>query len=286
LDEQFTGIRQYRSIWISDIHLGTPGASAEELLHFLKHTRSDYLFLVGDIVDGWQLKKRWYWPQTHNDVVQKLLRKARHGTNVIFIPGNHDEVARQYTDLTFGEIKLHHDYIHETVDKKKLWVVHGDLFDHVIQHARWLAYIGDKAYNILIRANHWLNVCRNAFKLPYWSLSQYLKLKVKSAVSFISAFEHVMVTETRRRGCDGIVCGHIHKPELKTVDGIIYGNDGDWVESRSALVEHLDGSLELLDWDQICKNTAGMAEVPAVEDGLDEVPVTVLAGLAFGSRTQ
>ena len=279
-------VKSYRSIWISDVHLGTPGASAEQLLHFLKYTRSEYLFLVGDIVDGWQLKKRWYWPQPHNDVVQKLLRKARHGTNVIFIPGNHDEAARQYAGLTFGEIKLCQDYIHETTDGKKLWIVHGDLFDHVIQHARWLAYAGDKAYNVLLRMNRWLNFCRDALNLPYWSLSQYLKLKVKSAVSFISAFEHVMVTETRRRGCDGIICGHIHKPELKNIDGIIYGNDGDWVESLSALVEHHDGSLELLDWSQIYESNAWRGAVYDDISVVDGEPVKAMGMLASGGQSR
>ena len=286
MNKQVTGLQNYRSIWISDTHLGTPGAGATQLLHFLKHTRSEYLFLVGDIVDGWRLKKRWYWPQAHNDVVQKLLRKARHGTKVIFIPGNHDEAARQYTDLTFGEIKICHDYIHETANGKRLWIVHGDLFDHVIQHARWLAYVGDQAYSILLRLNLWLNALRNAVNLPYWSLSQYLKLKVKSAVSFISAFEHAMVTETRRRGCDGIICGHIHKPELKTVDGIIYGNDGDWVESLSALVEHHDGSLELLDWSKISKNTEWENIASSVIEEVDTLPETSLTSLIGRSQNQ
>lgn len=242
------GTINFRTIWISDIHLGTPGSRADLLLNFLKHTNSDHLFLVGDIVDGWQLKKRWYWPQAHNDVVQKLLRKARKGTKVYFIPGNHDEAARDYVGMNLGGIKIVEDHIHHTNDGKKLWIVHGDLFDHVIQHARWLAYLGDRAYGLLLWLNLWLNKLRLLLNLPYWSLSQYLKLKVKSAVSFISAFEHVMVTETRRRGCHGIVCGHIHKPELRYIDGILYANDGDWVESISALVEHFDGRLELIDW--------------------------------------
>lgn len=258
MDDQSPILHVYRSIWISDTHLGTPGANADQLLNFLKHTRSEYLFLVGDIVDGWQLKKRWYWPQRHNDVVQKLLRKARHGTKVVFIPGNHDEAARQYVGMTFGDIEVEADYIHTTVGGLKLWIVHGDLFDHVIQHARWLAYAGDQAYSILLWLNHWLNKARIVFNLPYWSLSQYLKLKVKSAVSFISAFEHVMVTETRRRGCDGIVCGHIHKPELRSINGIIYANDGDWVESLSALVEHHDGRLELIEWQKSMCTTGSL----------------------------
>jgi UDP-2,3-diacylglucosamine pyrophosphatase LpxH len=248
MDGSHNGVQEYRAIWISDTHLGTPGAQAQSLLHFLKYTRSEYLYLVGDIVDGWQLKKRWYWPQSHNDVIQKLLRKARHGTKVYFVPGNHDEAARDYHGMKFGEIQIESEFFHYTADGKKLWVVHGDMFDGVMQHARWLAYLGDHAYGFLLKANRWFNFLRGVFNLPYWSLSQYLKLKVKSAVSLISAFEHVMVTETRRRGCDGIVCGHIHMPELRYIDGILYANDGDWVESISALVEHSDGRLELLDW--------------------------------------
>ena len=247
LDEK-TGIQNYRTIWISDTHLGTPGAQAKALLHFLKYTHSETLYLVGDIVDGWQLKKRFYWPQEHNDVVQKLLRKARNGTRVIYIPGNHDEAARHYLGVNFGDIAIKQDDIHETADGKRLWVVHGDLFDNVIQHARWLAYLGDRAYTLLLRLNRLLNGIRNLPNMPYWSLSQYLKHRVKSAISFISAFETAMLTETRRRRCDGVVCGHIHKPEMREVDGVLYANDGDWVESLSALVEHHDGRLELLDW--------------------------------------
>ena len=239
---------EFRAIWISDLHLGTPGAKADELLQFLKYTRSDYLYLVGDIVDGWQLKKRFFWPQEHNDVIQKLLRKARHGTRVIYIPGNHDEAARHYLGFNFGEITIKEDDIHETANGKRLWVVHGDLFDGVIQHARWLAYVGDRAYTLLLKLNRVVNRFRILLNMPYWSLSQYLKHRVKSAVSFISTFETAMLTETRRRGCDGVVCGHIHKPEMREVDGLIYANDGDWVESLSALVEHHDGTLELIDW--------------------------------------
>lgn len=246
--DDHTGIQSYRTIWISDTHLGTPGARAGALLHFLKYTRSDTLYLVGDIVDGWQLKKRFYWPQEHNDVIQKLLRKARHGTQVIYIPGNHDEAARHYIGFNFGEVAIKEDDIHVTAGGKRLWVVHGDLFDNVIQHARWLAYIGDRAYVVLLRLNRWVNIVRTMLKMPYWSLSQYLKHRVKSAVSFISAFETAMLTEARRRACDGVVCGHIHKPEMRDVDGLLYLNDGDWVESLSALVEHHDGRLELLDW--------------------------------------
>ena len=238
----------FRTVWISDTHLGTFGAQTKALLHFLKYTSCDKLYLVGDIVDGWQMKKRFFWPQEHNDVVQKVLRKARQGTKVIYIPGNHDEVARNYIGYNFGEIEIKHDDIHETADGRKLWVVHGDLFDNILQHARWLAYVGDSAYTALLVANRVFNKIRHAFNLPYWSLSQYLKLQVKSAVSFISAFEVAMVKEARRRNCEGVVCGHIHKPEIRMINGVLYLNDGDWVESISALVEHMDGRLEILDW--------------------------------------
>ena len=250
LDQQ-NHVQTYRTIWISDTHLGTPGARAKDLLHFLKYTRSNTLYLVGDIVDGWQLKKRFYWPQEHNDVIQKLLRKARHGTSVIYIPGNHDEAARQYTGFNFGDVAIKDDHIHVTADGKRLWVVHGDLFDNVIQHARWLAHLGDFAYTSLLKINRWVNAIRNWLNMPYWSLAQYLKHRVKSAVSFISAYETAMLTEARRRKCDGVVCGHIHKPEMREVNGLLYLNDGDWVESLSALVEHHDGRLELIDWQNV-----------------------------------
>lgn len=219
--------RTYRTIWISDIHLGSKGSQSEHLLEFLKYNDSEYLYLVGDIIDGWRLTKKWYWPQSHNDVIQKILRKARKGTKVFYIPGNHDEGSRSFIGLTFGDIKIRNQAFHLTAKEKKLWVVHGDMFDHVIQHARWLAYIGDSAYTFLLWINKWFNDLRRFFNLPYWSLSQYLKLKVKKAVSFINAFETLMVKEAHRRGCDGVVCGHIHKSELKEINNLIYANDGD-----------------------------------------------------------
>ena len=240
--------RTYRTIWISDIHLGSKGSQSEHLLEFLKYNDSEYLYLVGDIIDGWRLTKKWYWPQSHNDVIQKILRKARKGTKVFYIPGNHDEGSRSFIGLTFGDIKIRNQAFHLTAKEKKLCVVNGDMFDHVIQHARWLAYIGDSAYTFLLWINKWFNDLRRFFNLPYWSLSQYLKLKVKKAVSFINAFETLMVKEAHRRGCDGVVCGHIHKSELKEINNLIYANDGDWVESLTALVEHKDGELEIVNW--------------------------------------
>ncbi len=241
------GLR-YRSVWISDLHLGTPGCQAVALLDFLKTVECETLFLVGDIVDGWQLGRSWYWPQTHNDVVQKLLRKARKGTRVIFVPGNHDEFARRYVDHGFGGIEVVDDWIHETADGRTLWVTHGDLFDGVIQCAKWLAHVGDSLYEITLRLNRHLNGLRARMGLPYWSLSKYLKHKVKRAVSYVSDFEVAVAREARRRGVDGVVCGHIHHAEIREIDGILYCNDGDWVESMTALVEHPDGRLELLDW--------------------------------------
>lgn len=240
--------RRYRSAWISDIHLGTPGCQAHALLDFLKAVECETLFLVGDIVDGWQLRRSWYWPQSHNDVVQKLLRKARKGTRVVFVPGNHDEFARRYVGHEFGGIEVVDDWIHVTADGRRLWVTHGDLFDGVVQCARWLAHVGDRMYGFTLRLNRHLNTMRARMGLPYWSLSRYLKQKVKRAVSYVGDFEAAVAREARRRGVQGVVCGHIHHAELREIDGIVYANDGDWVESLTALVEHADGRLEIVDW--------------------------------------
>ncbi|MEN9765991.1 MAG: hypothetical protein RL397_1946 [Pseudomonadota bacterium] len=238
----------YRSIWISDIHLGTPGCKAQFLLDFLRHNESDQLYLVGDVIDGWQLRKNWYWKQSHNDVVQKVLRKARKGTQVTYVAGNHDELLRQFIGLAFGEIKIVNEACHTMVDGRRLWVTHGDLFDGVIQHAKWLAYLGDSAYTLALALNDRLNAIRHRFGMSYWSLSQYLKHKVKNAVSYITAFEEALTTEARRKGYDGVVCGHIHRPEIRDIDGVLYCNDGDWVESLSALVETHLGELKIIYW--------------------------------------
>jgi len=241
-------ITYYRSIWISDIHLGTRGCKADHLLDFLRNTDSEYLYLVGDIVDGWRLKRSWYCPQSHNDVVQKLLRKARKGTKVIYVPGNHDEVLRDYTEMVFGGISLVGEAIHTTADGRRLWVTHGDQFDGVMRYARWLTLLGDWAYNGMLQVNHRYNQVRRLFGYPYWSLSAYLKHRVKNAVQYIGRYEEIVAAEARRRGVDGVVCGHIHHAEIKDFDGILYCNDGDWVESCTALVEHGDGALDIVDW--------------------------------------
>ncbi len=240
--------QRFRTIWISDVPLGTRGCKAEYLLDFLKTTESDTLYLVGDIIDGWRLRRSWYWPQAHNDVVQKILRKARKGTRVVFIPGNHDEFARDYTEHNFGEIELAQDALHETADGRRLLVLHGDSFDGVVKYAKWLAHLGDGAYTLALSLNHWLNVARRRLGLPYWSLSAYLKNKVKNAVQFIDDYEQTVADEARRRGVDGVVCGHIHQAEIRDIDGVLYANDGDRVESCTALVESADGTLQVLRW--------------------------------------
>jgi UDP-2,3-diacylglucosamine pyrophosphatase LpxH len=241
-------IKQYRAIWLSDIHLGTRGCKANFLLDFLKHNDSEYLYLVGDIVDGWRLKKSWYWAQSHNDVVQKLLRKVRKGTKVFYIPGNHDEALRDYTQMQFGGVMVHDEIIHVTTDGRKFLVLHGDQFDGVMQYAKWLALLGDKAYDFSITLNHFFNILRRKLGYPYWSLSAYLKRKVKNAVNFITTFEQTVANEARRRGLDGIICGHIHQAEIRQIGDILYCNDGDWVESCTALVEDWSGQLSIVHW--------------------------------------
>ncbi|AKZ61966.1 serine/threonine protein phosphatase [Herbaspirillum hiltneri N3] len=241
----------FRTIWISDVHLGTPGCQAQRLLEFLRATESDTLYLVGDIIDGWQLKRRWYWEQSHNNVVQTVLKKAKKGTNVVFVPGNHDEVIRQFIDLDFGGIKIRDELVHTTANGKRMLVIHGDRFDGVIACAKWLAYVGDNLYTMILKFNQWFNSWRARAGLPYWSLSQYLKGKVKNAVNYITSFEDALAAEASKKGLDGVICGHIHKPEIRDINGIKYCNDGDWVESLSALVEDASGELRLVTWGEI-----------------------------------
>ena len=240
--------QRFRTVFVSDVHLGTPGCQAVALLQFLKEHPCEQLYLVGDIVDGWQLRRRWFWPQAHNDVVQKLLRTARKGCRVVYVPGNHDEFARQFAGQRFGGIEVQHEAVHLTADGRSLWVVHGDHFDGVVQCAKWLAIVGDNLYELTLRLNRHLNSLRARMGLPYWSLSAYLKHKVKKALNYVTDFERAVAHEARRRGHDGVVCGHIHRAEMRTIDGVLYCNDGDWVESRTALVEHFDGRLELVAW--------------------------------------
>jgi UDP-2,3-diacylglucosamine pyrophosphatase LpxH len=239
---------KYRTVFISDIHLGTKRSRTDLLLHFLKHVECEKLYLVGDIIDNWALKRKWFWQQTHNDVIQKILRKARKGTKVVYIPGNHDEALRAFTNNDFGRIQIRLNDIHKTADGKRYLILHGDEFDGVVLYAKWLAFLGDRAYEIAVSLNHYYNKARRLIGLPYWSLSAFLKRRVKRAVEFIGNFEEAVVRRAQEKKVDGVVCGHIHTPEMRMINGIHYCNDGDWVESCSALVEHSDGRFELLDW--------------------------------------
>ena len=252
---------RYRTLWLSDVHLGTRDCKATVLLELLRNCHATTIYLVGDIIDGWQLRKGWYWPQAHNDVVQKLLRKARKGSRVVFVPGNHDEFARHYAGLHFGGIEVLSDAVHLTAGGARLWVVHGDWFDGVVMHARWLAHLGDALYVFTLKLNRWLNHVRHRMGFSYWSLSQYLKGKVKNAVSYISHFEQLLAEEASRRGCEGVVCGHIHRAELRRIGSLVYANCGDWVESLTAVAELDNGALQLLMWTPASASPRVLAEL-------------------------
>jgi UDP-2,3-diacylglucosamine pyrophosphatase LpxH len=239
----------YRTIWISDVHLGSRGCKAEYLLDFLNHVNSDYLYLVGDIIDIHKLKSGLYWPQSHNAVLRALMDKAAQGTRVIYIPGNHDEIFRKYIGMSFSGVDIEKNALHMTADGKKMFVLHGDEFDHVACDNRWLVYLGGEAYEALLHFNHWLNVCREKLGYPYWSLAKYLKYKVKNAVSFVDGFRRLLLRESVGRGADGVICGHIHHADLvESEDGGIYCNCGDWVENCTALAEDTAGALSLIHW--------------------------------------
>ena len=238
----------YRALFLSDLHLGTRGCQAELMLDFLRHHDADTIYLVGDIIDGWRLKTGWYWPQAHNDIVQKLLRKVRKGARMIFIPGNHDEFARDYLGMTFGGVELMRDAIHTTADGKRFLVTHGDQFDIVVRHARWLALFGDWAYETALFTNTYFNMMRRKLGFPYWSFSAWAKLKVKNAVNFIGSFEEALSQEAVRRNVDGVICGHIHHATIRDMNGVTYVNTGDFVESCTVVAEHEDGRLEVIRW--------------------------------------
>lgn len=250
----------YRTLFLSDVHLGTRGCQAELLLDFLRHNDAKTIYLVGDMIDGWQLKNRWYWPQTHNDVIQKLLRKVRKGTRMIYVPGNHDEFARSYIGAFFGGVEVADRAYHTTADGKRLLIVHGDQFDIVVQHARWLAFLGDWAYTFALWSNFWFNKIRRKLGFTYWSLSAWAKLKVKNAVNFIGAFEVALAEAARRHQADGVVCGHIHHAVVRDIEGVTYVNIGDFVESCTAVAEHEDGRLEVLHWQLTAEQQRAAAE--------------------------
>jgi UDP-2,3-diacylglucosamine pyrophosphatase LpxH len=241
---------RYRSVFISDVHLGTRGCRSDFLADFLGRMTCEHLFLVGDIIDGWRLRKSWYWDKGHDDVLRLILGHARSGAEVTYIPGNHDEMFRSWLPmgLEIAGIRLCREASHITADGRRLLVIHGDEFDSVVRYAKFLALLGDGAYATALAANRWFNVVRRRLGYPYWSLSAWLKRQVKEAVKAVDRFETALAGEAKRRGFDGVVCGHIHHAEMRRVNGIEYLNDGDWVESCTALVEHHDGRLELIDW--------------------------------------
>jgi UDP-2,3-diacylglucosamine pyrophosphatase LpxH len=249
-----------RAVFISDIHLGSRGCNAEALLSFLRSVQTESLYLVGDIVDLWSLRRGFFWPQAHNNVLRTLLGKAKHGTRVVYVPGNHDEDFREFVGMRFGNLEIVQDCIHVTAAGERLLVMHGDEFDSVVKCSPWLAAFGSRAYDFSIDMNRHFNRVRRAFGYDYWSLANYLKHKVKNAVNYISSFEQAVAAEARRRGADGVVCGHIHRAEITRLDGVLYCNDGDWVESCTALVEDRNGRLSIWDWSRMQGGLAPVAE--------------------------
>lgn len=263
---------QFRTLFVSDLHLGTRGCQADLFLDFLKHHSADRIFLVGDIIDGWRLRSAWYWPEAHNTIVQKLLREARKGTQITYIPGNHDEFARAYNGLVFGGVEIAQDAVHVTADGRRFRVTHGDEFDIVVRHARWLAFLGDWAYVTALFTNTHFNRVRRRLGLPYWSFSAWAKLKVKNAVNFIGTFETALTEHAARNGFDGVICGHIHHPGIRDIKGVTYANIGDFVESCTSIVEHFDGRLEVVCWQSVNPHVS--------PDVLDELPDAALPEFA------
>lgn len=238
-----------RTLFLSDIHLGTRACQAERLLECLREYPAQQTYLIGDIVDFWSMSRSIHWSVAQNTVVQKMLRRARHGERVVFIPGNHDEALRDYYGIAFGDIEIRAETVHETVDGRRFLLIHGDAFDQVTRHHRWVAIAGDIGYDLLVRLNNWLSWIRRKLGVPgYWSLAGYAKRKVKTALNFIFDFEDAAIHHARERGLDGVICGHIHWAAIKDVAGLTYVNCGDWVDSCTAIVEHLDGRLEIVDW--------------------------------------
>lgn len=265
-------MNRVRTIFLSDIHLGTRGCQAERLLSFLRHHEAEHIFLVGDIIDFWAMSRSVCWTPAQNTVVQKVLKRARHGVKVLFVPGNHDEALREYDGTAFGDIRIVNEHIHTTADGRRLLLTHGDAFDQVTRYHKWVAILGDMTYNFLVRANGWLSWIRRTLKITgYWSLAGYAKRKVKSAVNFIYDFEESVVKHVRHRGLDGVICGHIHAATIRDIDGVTYMNCGDWVDSCTALVEHLDGRIELIEWQE---------EVASRADLLNDEPPLLIPGKA------
>ncbi|MGH6760196.1 MAG: UDP-2,3-diacylglucosamine diphosphatase [Phyllobacterium sp.] len=259
-------VRQFRTLFISDLHLGSKGAKADFLLDFLRLHDADTIYLVGDIVDGWRLRRSWHWPQEHNDVIQKLLRKSRKGVRIFYIAGNHDEFIRDFQGTHFGGIEVMDRAMHETADGRKFLVIHGDQFDVVVRNAKFLAHLGDWAYSTALYVNTVMNRVRRLMGLPYWSFSAWAKFRVKKAVNFIGSFQAVVSEEAQRMGADGVICGHIHHAAMEQIGGVQYINTGDWVESCTAIAEHQNGTFELISWTHRISDEAGFAPVVDLEE--------------------
>jgi UDP-2,3-diacylglucosamine pyrophosphatase LpxH len=239
-----------RSAFVSDVHLGSRECRADLILDFLRSVHMDQLFLVGDIIDIWSLRRSFYWPQAHNDVLRTILGKTKHGTRVIFVPGNHDEQLRDFCGTSFGNLEIHREYVHTTLLGTRLLIMHGDEFDGAVQCSRWLTALGSGLYDVTLGMNRLVNAFRRRFGYPYWSLAGYLKSRVGNAMKYVRGFEQAAAHAARKRGLDGIVCGHIHRPEIAQISGVLYCNDGDWVDSCSTLIEDRSGELELWRWTQ------------------------------------
>ena len=251
-----TKSNSYRTIWISDLHIGSTQCQADVLLDFLKYNESEKLYLVGDIIDFWALSKKVYWPRDHNTIIQKILRKARHGTQVVYIPGNHDENIRDYDNYVFGDIIVKNSDVHTTAVGQRLLIVHGDEYDTIAKYHKWMAKLGSKGYDYLLDINRLLRSIRRLFKIQsQFSLAAFVKFKVKNAVQFISDYEESIVNTLKDGQFDGVVCGHIHHAEIKDIGGFLYVNTGDFVESCSAIVEYQNGTLELVRWQKLEEET-------------------------------
>jgi len=261
-----------RSIFISDVHLGFKGCQAQYLLDFLRRVECDTVYLVGDIIDLWALSRSFYWPQAHNDVIRTILGKAKHGTRVVYVPGNHDRIFRDHDGLVMGNVEIQREAVHQTADGRRFLVLHGDEFDSIVRASPWLESLGSHAYSMALTANRYVNAIRQRFGYPYWSLAAFMKHKVKNAVQYITGFEKALAAAARERGLDGVICGHIHRAEITEIDGITYCNDGDWVESCTALVEDFSGRLSLLRWTESQAVLVGGDEYPLLDS---EVPASV-----------
>jgi UDP-2,3-diacylglucosamine pyrophosphatase LpxH len=256
---------RFRTIFISDVHLGFKGCRAEFLLDFLRRVECQQIYLVGDIIDVWSLTRTFYWPQAHNDVIRTLLGKAKHGTRVVYIPGNHDRPFRDHDGLVLGNVEILREAVHQTADGRRFLVMHGDEFDSIVRASPMLESLGSTAYAFALRLNRYVNAVRQRFGYPYWSIAAFLKHKVKNAVKYIANFERAVAMEAERRGVQGVICGHIHRAEINEIEGITYCNDGDWVESCTALVEDFQGRLSLLRWTEKVEVLVGTQALPLLD---------------------